>query len=742
MTYPFSFSFFRIELSEEEKFFVKFGRMTSRGVVTWRRPIPPVVPQRASGSVVSISSNVMDVTRDSPVSLRSFFVQLPEEKWTDRLKTVSKKISGDINWLLSPNGDIVYANEELMDDSFVAGPSISTNELSSQHLWMMVTKKAAALDPSVRRMKRNGAIRVLQGSDEWIEMTLVPCQGPTRTGIALNVSPKYVLETDLLVDIFESICESSIEKFNQHINVQSNQVSRVRCSHYPNGIERFYAIKSVVPETAASLQIRIKNETMTVQEYFRRIRNISLQRPDLPLAVDTKGRFIPLELCHLTSPFQIPLVSPIPSVPTLSPENPILLELMKFGMGVTGNLKSTRGRQLAPLPVRGLTPLGRDIKVLVLSFLSQEESETLIGKFSSEFETRMKSKTELIGQYFLREEWENDLKVALNQLGTSPDMILIFSMSKVNAYNKIKCILDQRLRIPSQFLTMDRFELLKTSDVYWDTLFGHIASKVGPALPKLRPSGTVIGGIRAVGIPGVPCKLMSMTMTVDNGLSVFVNRAVAEIEKSDFDFQSLFYEILLDYFAACGMFPNRLIMYVSQPSTSVLFSCVSGLLRGVHAAVARLNRELRTGINPKLGSGPEINPNWTFVMCEQQNSVRIQTESSQSVVVNTGLVADHQVQFLVHTGICPKPVKYTVIHDTNNFTIPELENFTQQIRHVDWSIPYPLVHADRVLKRYLVYIEAEDRLLVNAGSEEIKMRLNQAFFDTELTHFRGRAIYI
>jgi hypothetical protein len=686
----------------------------------------------------------MDVTREPPANVRSYFVQLPGEKWTDRVKRVSKKISGEkINWLLSPNGEIVYANDELIDDSFIPGPSVNTHDLSSQHLWMMVTKKAAALDPSVRRMKRNGAIRVLQGSDDWIEMTLVPCQGPTRTGIALNVSPKYVLETDLLVDIFESFCESSIEKFNQHINAQSNQVVKVRCSHYPNGIERFYAIKALVDDSAESMQITIKKETMTVQEYFRRIRNISLQRPHLPLAIDTKGRFIPLELCQLTCPFQLPLGSPItPAVPALIAENPVILELNKFGMGVTGNVKSTRGRQLAPLPVRGLTPLGRDIKVLVLSFLSQEESETLIGRLSSEFETRMKSKIELIGQYFLREEWENDLKVALTQLGTSPDVILVFSKSRIHAYNKVKCILDQRLRIPSQFLTMDRFQLLKTCDVYWDTLFGHIGLKVGPALPKLRPSGTVVGGIKAVGIPGVPCKLMSMTMTVDNGLSVFVNRVLAETEKSEFDFQNLFYETLLDYFAACGMFPNRLIMYVSQPSTSVLFSCVSGLLRGVHAAVARLNRELRTGINPKLGSGPDINPNWTFVICEQQTSVRIQTESSQSVVVNTGLVADHQVQFLVHTGICAKPLKYTVIHDTNNFTIPELENFTQQIRHVDGCIPSPLVHADRVLKRYLVYIEAENRLLVHSGSEEIKIRLNQAFFDTELTQFRGRAFYI
>jgi hypothetical protein len=231
-------------------------------------------------------------------------------------------------------------------------------------------------------------------------------------------------------------------------------------------------------------------------------------------------------------------------------------------------------------------------------------------------------------------------------------------------------------------------------------------------------------------------------MSIDNQLSVFASRVMAEAVGQDFDYAEIFYQILLDYFSKCSMFPIRLIMYVDKPETSILFSCVSGLIRGTHAAVARINRELKTGINPKLGSGSEIAPNWTFLTFDKDSSTIISTESKQAVVVDTGLVADHEVQFMFHDHGNRRPVKYAVIHDANSFTVPELENFTQQVRLSNGSSPLPLLHAEKVLKRALLYLRSSTELSGNCDAKETTNIMNQVYFDSESTQFRDRAFYI
>ena len=311
-----------------------------------------------------------------------------------------------------------------------------------------------------------------------------------------------------------------------------------------------------------------------------------------------------------------------------------------------------------------------------------------------------------------------------------------------SVYRRLKIILDYRIHLVSQFALVGGDHGSRPPH-YWSTILDHVSLKVGPAVAGVKGSGTVIGGISTISLPELKSKLVACTMSFDNGMRAFLNRVEAKPKKSDFDFGQIFYEILLSYYSACSFcFPNRIIMFVSQPEASIGFKCIAGLLGGAHSAVSRINRELRTGINNKLrASTSEISPNWTFIFSDRRSGIQIQTESRQAVVSSTGIVSAYGIQFLLWPGERgSKPVKYTVVHDTNNFTLPEIENFTHQISL--GSLPLPLVHAEKLLVRMRDYVIHDGKLCMHTDATDACEIMNQRLFDYDREVFRYRAPYM
>lgn len=691
--------------------------------------------------------------------LKSVFIKWSDDllsaSWKMKLETVASALGQLTDWILAESGDILYlvGDTALSVDQTSAftlsvGPDVDSQLIAIDRLWSMVGWKLSIQNASVRRVKRNGALQVPLSNSQWVQMNVVGCQGPFKAAISVSPCNTHVMDSNSLCDVFLSHCEGSVEKFNQHINAQRHHSLRVRCAHYTKGkAERFYSIVGLVSVNAIDHTIVVNEKEHTIAEYFSQFHNIQLTRPDLPLAVDTKGRYFPLELCSLAVPFRLGETrSSHPVDLKLLTNHPVLMNLKNFGIAISSpNPISTRGRQLPPATNRGILPLQRDINACVFSFVPEDVHDSLLSMFVKQSESRLKAKFMIDAVMSLgAEEWEADLKKGLTSIKNPPAIILIIMGERVHdsVYERLKCVLDLRLRVPSQCITVERFIQLKDTDSYWESLLNHIVLKVGPSLPKLRPSGTVIGGIQTARVHKLPCKLISVSMSIDNQLSVFATRVMAEAKGQDFDYAEIFYQILLDYFAKCAMFPNRLIMYVDQPETGILFSCVSGLIRGTHAAVSRINRELKTGINPKLGSGSEVNPNWTFLTFDKDSSTTIDTESKQAVVVDTGLVADHEIQFMFQDNGIRRPARYTVIHDANSFTVPELENFTQQVRAWNGSAPMPLIHTEKALNRALLYLRGSTELSSLSDASQLKNMMNQVYFDSESTQFRDRAFYI
>jgi hypothetical protein len=696
--------------------------------VEWRRPVQPAVPQRASGAIVTVTSNLFPVFRD-PVYLYSHFLS-SKDGWADKVDWLADRLGTTSGWILDESGSVVYSLTSI--PSLSRGPKIEGELIDPMRLWTLLLRKMSVVNPStVLCNSIHGSFNIQSPDGQWADVRLVPSQG-TKSRASLSVSPGPVFSSEIktLLDLYLAKGSGAF-----------GNAIRVRCSHH---VERVYTVTRLHSDNASNTSMVIKNESMTVEKYFKIVRKLNLERPDVPLAIDSKGRFLPLELCYLAKSVCEGRSTALALDRVIQHE--VFKELESFGLKIASqNCIQTRGRQLPQVSPRDPLAINREINTVVFCLGSDEETEMFMKSLCDESEKRKTgAKFNIrLGSHSIRlDTWESDLKEGLSQLGRKPDLIFVIMKDKVSdiIYNRMKCIFDLKLQVASQFIVTNKVH----SDRYWTTLIDHISLKVGPWFPSVKASGTVMGGITTKSLGELcGCKLVACTLSFDNGMSVFLNRMRAETKRSDSDFAQVFYEILLSYFFACSSFPNRVIMYVGQPELTIVFKCIAGLLAGVNSAVSRINRELRTGINSKLGYGPEINPNWTFILCDPRSGVQIHTESKQCVVTSSGIVSSHGIQFIMKPAVPgAKHVKYTVVHDTNNFTIPEIENFTQQVTPPDGNVPLPLVHARKLLSRAHLYISEEKSLFVRPDPVDSRDLINQKLFDFDQEVFRYRAPYI
>jgi hypothetical protein len=691
--------------------------MKRTGAPVLKRPVAPVVPQRASGAVVNVSSNLIPVERVSGISLHSYF---PADGEKDVKNFLHTTISTG-GWILSENDDAIYSIAPLAFDHLIAGPVIDADLLDPLRMFKLVQRVYDQPPYNVFPV-------VAEGS---------------RSKLAVRIEAKNfsIINSIPLIEFFSQTCGNNIGVFNDLIAIQRKQKLRIACSHYTHGKPlRKYCIQRMVPTSARSQLVFINEESMSVEKYFSSVHGIQLKFPELPLLVDDRERFFPLELCVTQGEVRLGKDKNTDGLREFM-QSRLCLELSRFGLSIqsTEPLK-TRGRQLQA-PARPSILVNREIIIPVFSFMEVEER--WFRQFFQNAQERIGAIVKYDGIHRVSmERYKEDLREGVARFTQKPDLILILLDQKLedSIYAYIKSVLDLRLQIPSQMLVLNAWN---DSESAWSTLMTHLALKVGPALPPVKPSGTSIGAIATRGISSLGIKLIGCTLSFDNGMSVFLNRVRAQEKKLDFDFDEMFYEVLLTYFAACRNFPNRIIMFVSQPETSILFSCVSGIIRGVHAAVSRVNRELRTGINVKLGTGPEINPNWTFILCDSRSGVQIHSESKHAIVASSGIVPPYGIQFFIQSATPgSKSVKYSVIHDANVFTIPEIQNFTQQICSLDGSLPIPMVHADKLLDRAECYMKAEKDLLRGRSPKDSSDIVNQKLLGTENSPLRFRSSYM
>jgi hypothetical protein len=146
--------------------------------------------------------------------------QLVSASWKVKLETIASGLGQVEDWILSESGDIVYivgesaiSVDETSAFSLNEGPDVESQLITIDRLWSMVGWRLSIKDPSVRRVKRNGALQVALRNNQWVQMNLVGCQGPFKSSIAVSACNTHVMDPNSLCDIFKSHCDGSVELY-------------------------------------------------------------------------------------------------------------------------------------------------------------------------------------------------------------------------------------------------------------------------------------------------------------------------------------------------------------------------------------------------------------------------------------------------------------------------------------------------------------------------------------------------
>lgn len=707
----------------------------------------PAVPQRAAGAVLTVTSNMHPIVRES-VSVFSYFLHWNDVlKWTTKLRFLQDLIDDQESWILSECGEVVYALSDLtVADSpnvvFAQGPTIDSLVIPTHRLFRQLIQRAAISLEGIFNSEPNCVdLRVTES--DWVSVSLLHTAEKSRFAISVIPTAPRVPYSCPLSDLYETH-----DQFTTLLQSQRKHRIVVECNHYAEGIPRRYTVVGLSSFSAEQQQIVVDGQAMTVAEYFStRIDafkewTVELTRPDLPLAIDQKGRFLPLELCRVDCDLRTPISAnaTCPDISTVT-QHAAFHFMAKFGLAINSAAPmQTRGRQVVPNQLRSI-PLARPVACQVVSFADgpgpdwNERESKFLSVLAGEAERR--SGTHLFTQLLVRtnHDWEETMKSALAKLRQSADLFLVLVDKRLpdETYRRLKTVFEEKLRVSSQVVSLDRVETVGHDASYWVSLVNQMAQKIGPTVTG-KPTGTVVGGIAAACVPRTGCKLTSVSMSYDNAMSAFHNQSRIAVKREEFDFAEVFYESIIWYCKTSGVFPNRLIFYVQQPRASAVFSITTGLLRGAHAAASRINRELKTGINPKLGYGNPINPNWTFVMVKQERGMRLKTESRQMCVVSGALVSGNGLEFFLQPSPEARPVKYTVIHDANSFTVPEIENFTHQICGPGESLPGPVVHAAYVAERIQMHVAQNHNVFRTKSAHEIRDYVSQTVCSPDIPY--------
>ena len=702
-----------------------------RGSVVLNRPVVATNIAPPRGNTVPVESNLFKVSRsDSNVSFFTYFLQ-----WSANLSLIEKHawirtLITETSFLLSESADRLYAADQLevvdSDDqvTLIPGGETPQNEIPTLDIWRMAARtseghicKDGSVDCTVGDLVINVKLHVIVEKPHW----------------AVSVRQVGGFDTywkgKSLHDLFLA-CEKDLDVLKNILIAQPGKAFKVECCHYGADKVIPYTICGFTTKSTAKTQnILVDGNEISVAEYFASKWSYKLIFPDTVLAVDVRGRYVPLELAILKRPVRQTLLQSVSHSELLNAvmKHEFFEFLSLYGVSFEGSGKSmtTKGRPLTENVRKELRAM-RLLKFCLVVFVDQKHP--LLGKLAEGL-TNGPEKVEISHKIFVKESgWEKDLERGLANIKSGVDLFVVVSQSlPENIYRDLKIVFDLKLKAASQFLSLSRFETSSEEPQYWPTMWTQIALKVGPKITQARPSGTVVMGIDTAPIPGTQNKVITVSTSVENSMCLFSHQVRVCARGKRFDMEETLYETLLSYFFKNSIFPNRCIVYSKFGGDFKLFELSSDFLRGAHAAASRINRELRTGINPRIGSGPEIRLNWTLIYYTYSYGVALHAQTAP-VVVNQSIVNGKGWEFYIQSGQGKRTTRYLVAHDTNNFTQAELENFTHQICNSFCRLPRPIKNSTKAIQRALLYIDSERATVRNASADHFSECMNQKLF--------------
>ena len=766
--------------------------MSQRGIVSLHRPVisQHQQPSRGSSPSVMVNTNLYPLTRAEEAGssyFHSYYLEWSDSTtvWYLKYRSVSAVVDESIGWILDESGDILYTTTaiEIIEQEDVAvtgGPMAATALIPTHRLWHLVAKRVAALEQDSCRLANEGVVEISAvGERHSVKLTLTPTVERPHCAVAVSAC-RTVHKSVIGKPFIEWLVPfgTDTDAMNHSILQQRHKCVKVTCSHYGEGKpDRAYNIVRITDPsvTGRSQSMIIDGVQMSVEEYFAALIpkfkdwSVTLRFPDAPLAVDHRGRFIPVELCSIASPvFHATGESnPLPSSTLLETFQhcPLFTALSQFGLTIEPRTSmQPKARVLPKVPAR-MVSVNRPVACTLISFLRADDDDD--GRVEDQFVRALSSHGSERSGMAMQESgsvirisetnWEAELKAGLASVTTKTDLFIVISKTRIpdDIYARLKVIFDLKLRVASQFVTTDRFRQLTAksgedadnqhqSGMYWESLLNQISLKLGPVGPSAgKPSGTVVVGVWTSSVPFAHSKLVSVTISTDNGMSVFGTQVRMAPKGEPFCFDEILYEMLIQYFVQNSVFPNRVIMYVKRCMFAKLFTGVSDILRGANAAVNRLNRELRTGINIRIAgsNAQEISPNWTVILTGKDAGVALSGKPNSPVVIDGSIVGREGMEFILQSS--GAPVKYSVLHDTNSFTIGEIENFTHQMCVGGSAMANPTIHAQKALQRANSYIGSERGTVHGMRMEEVCDYLNERMFSADSSVFSGyRASYM
>lgn len=556
-----------------------------------------------------------------------------------------------------------------------------------------------------------------------------------------------------LFESYEGSVAAKVKAMNDYISNCPGRVIRVFCSHNQK-TKRQYSICRINSTGADTQTFNFNNSATTVVDYFA-ARGVHLCRPYLPLAVDLRGRFLPLELCQFVPNKKYEVNYEVVGE---------FFEILRpFGIQIDLNLRpkvscrSIKASGLS-LPDRSKEMPFCRAWLIRLGEYSGDISNDIIECFKSKSLEISFTHTIAISKL---DDWESQLRDGLtesSQSGGPCDVIIIVSDSFLpqDVYRGMKKIFDMKLGIPSQVICLDRFLQGKDNGGFVRELVNQIIIKVSSAIGPVRSIGqrkpptvnTALVGIWTETVPGVPGTVirgysMSTDLTIPHNR--FVHRVNVAPMKSHEPDDNNVYELMMSFFDINRHFPTRIIIYTRERSASAKFRQVAADLGAWNNAINRINRELRTKINPKFQDfdKEEIKPNLTLTECERMMKLQ-----PGSIVDDSSLTESHGMNFYIHSHGANSATHYRTIHDQNGFTLNELENYTFDMCNGTRAFPICLGVSKRLLERMKLYVEADldtikgiqnDPLII---SEYLNQFLSSEFSAMKRNNASGRSCFI
>jgi hypothetical protein len=505
---------------------------------------------------------------------------------------------------------------------------------------------------------------------------------------------------------------------------KSSPLQRVIC------LGRKYRIveESLVPPSKQ--EVEIGGVLMSVAQYYSQ-KGIELKHQDSgAMYIDSAGRFLPKELCQVESN------NPPTGNDTFAS---FLTNLSRFGLSIDHFKPLTahpRRIDRTPPVAAPLFSNRPSVRFSVISFASNDEViADMVGRLSESTGVSFVS-TGLVIKVN-KPSWESEFRLAISGAEKIDIFFVLFNSSRIEThiYNRLKLVTELKLGVPSQFVSVDRMVEVGELESYWDSLGAQIVGKVFTKMALLQPIGkaapsTYVVGIWTETIPRTTLMIVGICMSLDHSFGSFIQKVCVTKRTAEFDPSIMFYELLLKSFEINLNFPTRIVSFRRHVEGS-MFNRLAHELKAWDAAISRLNRESKTGINPRLGnSAPRVNPNITLIHCNDDSGICL-PDDHLPAVIEERIVDGKGLNFYMQLGPSKSATHYRVLHDQNNFTVSEIITFTNHLCAHQAQQPGPLAHCRKLVQRSKLYIDSEWKSINEmrkSRDDELAQYLNQKLF--------------